>query len=137
MLTHTTDNMFLYNVSICWKVIFMNNNILEKIKIFYNHNKNIITNTCFRVLLLLNLIAVPVILRKIINVMGINSKYIKSYSSIWYEQSKESRIFFEQQNIELTMACAIMASLLYSKHKTLAFLCLIIPLFYMVVQRFI
>lgn len=116
----------------------MKNNNKNQIKKFYDKYKIIISNICFGVLLLVNLIAIPILLKKIINILHDNDwRDINPLSPVWYEQTKEALIFFEQQNINLIMACAIMASLLYNKYKKLAFLCLIIPSFYIIAQRII
>ena len=113
----------------------MVNRIKDNILKFYNKNKNILADFCFGALLLWNLVAVPIILREVISIMNSNRGYLIPFSTVWYEQSKEVKIFFEQQHIDLLMACLIMASLLYYRYKKLAFLCLIIPSVYVVAQR--
>lgn len=113
----------------------MSNCIKNNLVRFYNKNKTIFIHFCFGILLLWNLVTIPLILRKIVSIMHHNKQHINSFSNIWYEQSREAMLlFFEQQNINLLMACSIMASLLYHKHKILAFLCLIIPSLYKVTQ---
>ena len=112
-------------------------NIINKTRIFFNYHKKLITNVCFGILLSINMIAVPMCLQKLIYTMGREGwKNIHPLSSNWYERSKEAMIYFEQQNINLTIACCIMASLLYSKHKILAFICLFIPTSYIIIQLF-
>lgn len=107
-----------------------------RLKKFYEKYKDIISDVCFSGFLLINLVAVPVILRKITGVLqGNGGGYINPLSSVWYEQTKEAMIYFEQQNINIITACAIMAAVLYGKYKKLAFLCLIIPLIYVIMQR--
>lgn len=113
----------------------MKNDIKIKILEFYNQNKTKLVAFCFGCLLLLNLVAIPIILRGIVDMLrGDRWKYLSQSSVNWYERTQEAQIFFGQQNINLLMACAIMASLLYEKHKKMAFLCLTIPAFYMIIQ---
>jgi hypothetical protein len=110
------------------------NKIIDKIK----HNKNIVTDVCFGFLLLFNLVAIPIIMRDIISMSSGNwKKYVNPLSAFWYEQSKEAKIFFDEQSINLITACCIMASLLYFKHTRLSFLCLILPLLYVAGQSYI
>lgn len=104
---------------------------------FYNRYRNIWNHFLFGMLLLWNLVLIPTTLREIISILSSRNGYVKPFSSVWYEQSKEAKIFFEQQNVNLLMACCIMASLLYCKHKKLAFLCVIIPSVYVITQRII
>lgn len=132
-----THISFIYRKYVNIKEVVLFNDMIGKLLKFYNKNKLILAHFCFGILLLWNLVTVPLILKKIVSIMHHNKQYINPFSKIWYEQSREAMLFFEQQNINLLMACSIMASLLYHKHKMLAFLCLIIPSLYKVMQKLI
>lgn len=104
----------------------------DKLKICSIKYKNIWKDVCFGFFVIANFVAVSVLIEKFIKLSKDNIsdilKYKYPFFSDIYEQSEQTELLMVRQNINIVIVCTIIASLLYSKHKKMAFLCLLVPI---------